>query len=161
PGRQVRAAHAYAERRGRLGAAWRPVADLTALDVLAGEPGLSRLRRPGAQRRREAAAGDGSRRQDLAHPAQPRAPDRRRERRGRLGRHVLPGGVVRYSGARAGRRRADSRAEGDPRPGGVAPAPGGARVAPPAPPARAHRSLVQELSATTNDAEAATPRRIS
>src|SRR3989449_2517425 len=144
--REVRAAHPHAQWRRRLRPARRPAADLPALDVQPREPRLSRLRGARPQRRREAATRGRPRRQDLAHLEEPRAADGRRDGGRRVGGHVLPRGLVRDPGTRAGGRRADPGTQAGPRPGRLAHAPGPARVAGTPAPARATRPLVQQLT---------------
>ena len=103
--RQVHPPCAQPQRRCRLGAERRPAADLTAIHLRARLAGVSRLRRRGATRRREAAARARPWRQEFLHAPQSRTDHRRRQRAGRLfaSLHVRIG--VYDSGPRASRRR--------------------------------------------------------
>ena len=119
PRHPVRDAHAYVERRRRLGTEARRAADLAVLDRRAARPCLSRLRRHRLARRGKAAPRRRPRRQDVPDAAQPWPPDRRPDRRRRIRVHVLLRSNLRGAAACAGRRRsrrrrADRSESGDP-----------------------------------------------
>ena len=105
---RLRAAHAFARRRGGQRAEVRRAADQPAVHLRAALAGLSRLRRRGVARRREGAPAGRPGARQLPDAAQPRPADGGPHHRRRVHEHVHLREHLPHPDRRAGRWRTDT-----------------------------------------------------